>query len=168
MAIGTNVARTIKNGTLKFKDATLSVTADFEAGELSGDLKKFDFQPVLSRGVIKHFIQGDDMVHEGSLTCHVTEFIGTTAAPADFSLLTKFQVMFGSNDAQIGTTGLAGEPETVSVELTIADPDAVGSETITWTKCVFPSITLNEGYPSKYTFNWLSRGGKPTIVYSAT
>ena len=165
MATTAGFVRTKKNGTLTFKDGSGSndiVTVTFEAADLTADLKAADFQPVHSRGVVQQFVEGDDPVYSGSITCHVTALLAQSAI-TNFEDLTQFEVAFGGNDSDVTTTGLAGEPVTVDVLLTLADPDGAGSETLTWGKCVFPSMSLSEGYPTSHTISWVGRV-KPVIA----
>ena len=153
----TNV-RTIRHGALTITDgAPSSVTLDFEGGEFSGDLKQRDYQIVHARGIIKQFFEGDDQPLTGSLAMNLTGVLSTGAAA--FTDLTHLEAFWGKNDSVVSSTGIAGEPKLVSIKLAITDPDGEGVDTLTWSKCLFPSIALTEGYPTKYTVSWISRGG---------
>lgn len=171
MAYGTNLARTIKNGTLTFKNsAAASVTVTFMDGGLRGSIKQTDFQPVRHRGVIQQYIVGDDMECEGSISLYLVEILGTTTGTA-WSDLNPLEIILGTNNNTVTpastTTGTAGETTLTDIVLTIADPDAVGSETLTWAKCCFPTAELEEGYPDRVTVSWKCRGGL-TVAYSAS
>lgn len=171
MAYGTSLARTIKNGTLTLKNsAAASVTVTFMDGGLRGGIKAVDAQPIRHRGTIQHYILGDDMELEGSLTLNLVEIYGTTTGTA-WTDLNPAEIILGVNNntytMSSTTTGTAGETTLVDIVLTVADPDAVGSETYTWAKCIFTTVEMEEGYPDRLTVAWKCRGGF-TLAYSAS
>lgn len=168
----TVLARSIKNGTLTFEDsASSSLTATFMNGGVSGDLHKKEYIVVRHRGAIQQFLESDDQVHEVTLSFWLVELASVTTGTA-FTSITPFELMRGTanNSYTFATTstGTAGEVPLFNVKLVIAGPSGgtAVSETIVWSKCLAPSITMDEDYPSKWTVQIQSRGGPPTITYA--
>jgi len=171
---GQQTVRTIKNGTLKIKDASSEITCTFMDGGLSGQMKNRSIDIIRHRGAIQQFIEVDDEPLELSFSMHLQEFYGdasTTGESATLAFLTPFEAAFGSNnDVHTITsteTTLTGEPDVLTLELTINDPAGNGTEVLTFAKCIFPTIQMEEGYPDRYSVTASCRGGL-TIVYTAS
>lgn len=169
----TPLVRSIKNGQVSFEDsagATNAIICTFMDGGLSGDMLKKSYDVVRHRGVIQQFLEGDDQVHEITLKFNLVEFASVTTGTA-FNSNTPFEIArISSNNTftfASTTTGTTGEVTLFNVKLVINSPGGTAvSETIVWSKCLCPTITMDEDYPDKWTMTIQSRGGPPTITYA--
>ena len=158
--------RTIKNGTLKIRDASSEITCTFMDGGLSAQMKNRSIDIIRHRGAIQQFIEVDDEPLELSFSMHLQEFYGdatTTSAGTTLAFLTPFEAAFGANNDTFTVTStettLTGEPDVLTIELTIGDPAGSGTEVLTFAKCIFPTIQMEEGYPNRYSVTASCRGG---------
>lgn len=152
--------RTIRHGTLKFKDGGSNVLtlSKLDGGIQGADVYAKDVMGILDRGTLSEFIYLDDQELTFSITAQFNEFYGESAgAVASPSSLKMWEFALNDkNNASITLTKVdtTMDPFNINVELTIANPVGSGSEVVTWQKAVPVKVTLDEGYPNKLSFQF--------------
>lgn len=157
-----NTVRTIRHGTLKFKDGGTSVlTLSKLEGGISGDMYKRSIAPILDRGSISEAIYLDDEMLTVSLTFQFREFYGESAGTgtATSSLKEWEFALNDKNNAGITLTKVDATQDVfnINIELTTSNPVGSGSEVITWQKAVVVEAKFDEGYPNKLSMTFMAQ-----------
>lgn len=157
-----NTTRTVRHGTLKFKDGGTSVlTLSKLEGGISGDMYKRSIQPILDRGQIAEAIYLDDEMLTVSMSFQFREFYGESAGTGtSTSSLKEWEFALNDkNNAGITLTKIDTTQDVfnIDIELTMANPVGTGTEVITWKKAVVVEAKFDEGYPNKLSMTFMAQ-----------
>lgn len=154
-----STVRTIRHGTLKFKDGGTNVLtlSKVDGGISDADMYNQGVQAILDRGSIAEAIYLDNEMLSVSFSLQFNEFYGesagTTASPS--SLKPWEFLLNDKNNSGITLTKIDATQDVfnINIELTISNPVGSGSEVITWVRCVPSNVKFSEGYPNKLSFS---------------
>lgn len=149
---GTNVARTLKHGSLALIDgAAASVTVTLMDGTLSFQAKNQPLGVVRDRGTVDQFILMDSEPLDVSFSFTMGQIYSTTTA--GFANLTPYEILKGTNNnsVTISSSSPTGEPTSIDLLFTVTNPvgaNPTTSDTFTFEEFIAETVSVKEGYPN--------------------
>jgi hypothetical protein len=164
MTVVSAVERTDREGTLTLNDGTGSITVDFLEGDLEATVKNVDYVMTKTRGANGNWLKGEKGELDFSFTCKLVEIVSET--DTNFAALFPHEAIIENEHTHVTTTASpTSNTKVFSVILKIDDPATTAYETITFSECVFPTVTLSPGYPK--TISVQGKAKTCGIVYTA-